>query len=102
MKQQYSAAQLSQVIDQALVYQCACPAQVCSTLLELRELHDYQMNCANTSDTDRRVHEAIAAAAERAHAEVERCLTDVLAIEGWDTQTLRMPESLRKKPRKPL
>lgn len=97
MQETYSAAQLSKVIDQSLVYQCACPAQVCRALFELRELYDYQMNCANDTANDRLVHEAIAAAAAQSHELMEQCLTRVLEIEGWDPATLSLPESLRKK-----
>jgi hypothetical protein len=100
MRERYSADQISRVLDQALVYQCACPAQVCRTLFELRELHDYQRACANNSDNDRQVHDTIAAATEQAHALMEDCLARVLAIEGWDPQTLTLPEQLRHKVRR--
>jgi hypothetical protein len=102
MKLKYDAAQISRIIDQALIYQCACPAQVATTLLELRDLHDYQERCAEASDTDARVHAAIAAATEEIHARMERCLDEVLAIEGWDTATLTMPGGLRKRVTKSL
>ncbi len=97
MQEKYHASQLSKVIDQALVYQCACPAQVCRAIFELRELYDYQMNCASDTANDRLVHEAIAQAAERSHEVMEQCLAKVLEIEGWEPATLSMPESLRKK-----
>lgn len=102
MKEQFTAAQVSKVLDQALVYQCACPAQVCRAIFELRELYDYQKNCGNEADQDRQVHERIALATERAHAEMEDCLERVLEIEGWDRATLAMPEQLRKKAARPL
>jgi hypothetical protein len=100
MQQRYDATQLSRVIDQALVYQCACPAQVCRAIFELRDLYDYQMNCASDSANDRLVHEAIAQTAMQAHEAMEQCLARVLEIEGWDPQNLVMPEALRKKPSK--
>ncbi|HWU83343.1 MAG TPA: hypothetical protein VN063_07625 [Methylophilaceae bacterium] len=102
MKEQFQPAQISKVIDQALVYQCACPAQVCRTIFELRELYEYQMNCANDTVNDQRVHNTIAAAAEQAHALMEECLKQILEIEGWDAQDLVMPDALRKKPAKTL
>lgn len=102
MKEQFSPSQISKVIDQALVYQCACPAQVCRTIFELRELHEYQINCANDTKNDREVHNAIALAADQAHQLMENCLREILAIEGWDMQTLVMPDSLKKKPAKML
>ncbi|MBC7435132.1 MAG: hypothetical protein H7332_03580 [Bdellovibrionales bacterium] len=100
MKEQFNASQISKVIDQSLVYQCACPAQVCKAIFELRDLYDYQMNCASDSINDRNVHDAIAAAAEQSHELMENCLRKVLEIEGWDTATFTMPESMKKKPGK--
>ena len=97
MKERFDAAQVSRVLDQALVYQCACPAQVCRAIFELRDLYDYQRNCINETDNDRQVHELIAAATERAHEGMEACLAQVLEIEGWDLQTLDLPERLRRK-----
>lgn len=102
MKEQFDPAQISKVIDQALVYQCACPAQVCRAIFELRELYEYQMTCANDSDNDELVHTTIAAATEKAHELMEECLKKILEIEGWDQNTFAMPEGLKKKPAKPL
>lgn len=102
MQQRFDATQMSKVLDQALVYQCACPAQVCRAIFELRDLHDYQLNCANDTTNDRAVHDAIAQSTERAHQVMEECLARVLEIEGWNMTTLIMPESLRKKPLRPL
>lgn len=100
MNERFSATQISKVIDQALMYQCACPAQVCRAIFELRELYEYQINCANDTANDRLVHETIAAATEKSHTLMEECLARTLEIEGWDLATLTMPESLRKKPAK--
>jgi len=97
MKERYDAAQISRVLDQALVYQCACPAQVCRAIFELRELYDYQRHCASDTVNDRRVHELIAGATERAHEAMEDCLAQVLEIEGWDPQTLTLPDQLKRK-----
>ena len=102
MKELFSASQVSKVIDQALVYQCACPAQVCRAIFELRELHEYQMNCASDSVNDEVVHHTIALATEKAHELMEVCLTKILEIEGWDTDTLNMPDKLKKKDAKEL
>ena len=102
MQHHYPSSSLTRIIDQSLFYQCACPAQVCRSILDLRELHDYQRNCGNDSANDKSVHDAIADAACAAHAGMEQCLTNILAIEGWDLQTLSMPEALRKKPAKLL
>ncbi len=102
MKEQFTAAQVSRIIDQSLIYQCACPAQVCRAIFELRELYEYQMNCANNTTNDKRVHTSIAQATEKSHAVMEECLKDILAIEGWDPQTLALPESLKRKPAKSI
>ena len=102
MKEQFSSLQISKVIDQALFYQCACPAQVCKAIFELRELHDYQINCASDAGNDERVHQAIALATEVAHQTMEACLQEILAIEGWDQVTFEMPQALKKKPTKML
>ena len=97
MKEQFNSSQLSKVIDQALIYQCACPAQVCKAIFELRELFDYQMNCASDTKNDELVHKTIAAAAEVSHEIMEECLKKILEIEGWDQTDFRMPESLKQK-----
>jgi hypothetical protein len=102
MKMRFSSVQVSKIIDQALVYQCACPAQVATTILELRDLHDYQLKCRADAGGDNGVHDAIARATEEAHARFETCLDEVLAQEGWDLETLTMPTQLRKKPVKSL
>lgn len=97
MKERFNASQISKVIDQALVYQCACPAQVCRAIFELRELYDYQMKCASDTVNDERVHKTIAQATEKAHELMEDCLIKILEIEGWDKETLVMPELLKRK-----
>ncbi len=102
MKEQFNASQISKVIDQALVYQCACPAQVCRAIFELRELYEYQINCANDSVNDALVHTTIAKATENAHALMEACLNQILEIEGWDKNLLLMPEALKKKSSKQI
>jgi len=102
MKERFNASQVSKVIDQSLVYQCACPAQVCRAIFELRELHEYQMNCASDSVNDAVVHNTIALATEKAHELMEDCLARILDIEGWNMVTLNMPETLKKKAAKDL
>ena len=97
MKERFSALQISKVIDQALIYQCACPAQVCKAIFELRDLHAYQVGCGGDAANDREVHDTIALATEQAHALMEVCLHDVLVIEGWDLVSFTMPDGLRKK-----
>ena len=96
MKERYNAEQISKVIDQALIYQCACPAQVCKAIFELRELYDYQINCASDSKNNALVHKTIAAAAEASHEIMEECLKQILVIEGWNQANFVMPESLKQ------
>ena len=102
MKEQFDAVQISKVIDQALVYQCACPAQVCRAIFELRELYEYQIMCASDSANDALVHQTIATATEKSHELMEECLKKILEIEGWDQTTFTMPQALRKKPARAL
>ena len=99
METQFSDRQLSHIIDQALIYQCACPAQVAKHLIGMRDLYEYQQNCLSSSDTDRAVHERIAADALQIHATLEACLEAILRIEAWDMKTLTMPKNLQKIPR---
>ncbi|GAB1234379.1 hypothetical protein [Ferrigenium sp. UT5] len=99
MNTQFSDAQLSHILDQSLIYQCACPAQVAKHIIGLRDLFAYQQACLNQTDTDVAVHQRIASDAERAHAVLEACLHEILLLEKWDMQTLTMPASLQKTPR---
>lgn len=91
----YSDAQLERIAEQGMIYMCACPAQVARQILSAREVYDYQRNCASGGAQDTRVHARIAEATRLAHAELERCLDDVLDLEGWNKATLTMPEGLR-------
>lgn len=93
----FAATELSRILEQAAIYDCACPAQICKQIGSLRSLYEYQAHCQNMTDTDRQVHERIAAAVRDTHAEMERCLAEVLALEGWDRATLQMPEHLQKR-----
>lgn len=91
----YSTEQLKHILDQAGIYMCACPAQVATQMLALRALHQYQLNCMDEMPHLADTHRRIAEAAERAHAVLEAALDDVLQTEGWDAQSLTMPEGLR-------
>lgn len=92
----YTNAQLEHIVDQAMIYQCACPAQVASMMMALRELHAYEQKCLSRDDAPLvETHRLISTAAEAAHAIMETCLQKVIAIEGWDAATLNMPEALR-------
>ncbi|WP_430432374.1 hypothetical protein [Methyloversatilis sp.] len=93
----YSSTQLQLILDQAGIYMCACPAQLAAQMMELRTLHQYQMNCMSEMPDMADSHRTIADAVFRAHALLEEALDRVLDIEGWDKTSLRMPDGLRKK-----
>ena len=92
----YTNVQLEQILEEAMIYMCACPAQVSEQLLLLRKLFEYQSSCISKGSLLLEVHRRIADSTRIAHAEMEKCLDDVLHIEGWDLQTLSMPEGLRE------
>ncbi|NML27346.1 hypothetical protein [Zoogloea dura] len=96
MKKQFTEQQLTSIVEEAMVYMCACPAQVAEELRRLRDLYAYQVNCESTPNTDPEVHRIIARAAVEAHAIMEACMDEILTLEGWDRETLVMPEGLRK------
>lgn len=97
LQTRYSDQQLENIVDEATIYMCACPAQVAVELRHLRQLYRYQNDCQLDPGNDQAVHQAIAAATLEAHAVMEACLDQVLRMEGWDPLTLKMPEGLRRK-----
>lgn len=98
MKCQFNNATLSTIIEQALVYQCACPAQVAELLLEMRRVKQYEDSCLeNQNDHLAVTHQKISEAVTEAHIILERCLDEVLDHEGWDRSTFKMPAYLRPK-----
>ncbi len=94
MEMRFSNEVITKILDQSMIYQCACPAQVCRSINELRSLFAYQAGCLNLTDTDKAVHQRIVEAVKSGHAEMEKCLEDILRIEGWDMNTYQMPEAL--------
>lgn len=97
LSMRYTAAQLETIIEEASIYMCACPAQVAVAIRQLRDLHRYQVTCIRSPQGIPGVHERIVEATAVAHAEMERCLTDIMTMEGWDPVTFRMPEGLRQR-----
>lgn len=97
LHQDFTDAQLQAIIEEGLIYMCACPAQVCKEVLNLRQLFEYQRACINQNDTDAAVHKTIADSVARSHALLEECLREILRLEQWDMQTLKMPPGLRQK-----
>lgn len=92
----YSRDQLTLILDQTGFYMCACPAQVATQMLALRNLYQYQLNCMSEMPDLAATHRCIAKAVLRAHSVLEEALDEVLRIEGWDPSSLAMPEGLRK------
>ena len=98
LNQIFSSTQLNKIVSESLDYQCACPAQVCDAIVDLRELYEYQSNCLKDSETDHKMHESIATGAVFSHAALRDCLQEVLELEGWDPILLNLPDSLKGKP----
>ncbi len=97
LQKQFADHQLQRILEQAAIYACACPAQVCKAIFQQRSLFIYQAKCLNNTATDVAVHQAIVDAVHRTHAELEECLKQVLELEGWDLETLSMPATLMKR-----
>lgn len=91
----FTDAEIGKVIEQAMIYMCACPAQVAASLRTVRELHRYQDRCMQTPDVDKVVHQEIEKAATQAHNLLQDCLLKIMKLEGWDRSTLEMPDGLR-------
>ncbi|WP_223879091.1 hypothetical protein [Chitinimonas arctica] len=97
LQAKYGDQQLEHIIDQAMIYQCACPAQVARLMLALREVNAYEQMCLSRDDAPlRETHHLIADATAEAHAKLQECLDCVMDLEGWDKSLMTMPEALRK------
>jgi len=93
----FSSEVVQKIIDEATIYACGCPAQVCEQIVRLRQVHEYQCQCSATaSELTAESHRLIAAATASAHALLEECLDRVLTAEGWDRTTYKMPPGLRQ------
>lgn len=96
MKKRFSDSDVKKIVESAMVYQCACPAQVAELLLELRRVEAYESGCLEkANDHLSKTHIAIRDAVADVHERMENCLDEVLEIEGWDRNTMEMPENLR-------
>lgn len=96
-EERYTDDELSHIIQQAVYYMCACPAQVAETLRKLRVLYRYQESCLLDSSNDPRVHQAIADSTIQAHETLQACMDTIIELEKWDRTTLTMPSNLRKR-----
>lgn len=93
----FSDVELEKIVNEAMLYMCACPAQVAAQISHLRGLLRYQRNCQQSaSGSAVQVHQAIVEATLQAHRQMEQCLEQVLQLEGWDRQSLTMPAGLRQ------
>lgn len=93
----FSNEQLEKIVNEATIYMCACPAQVAEQIRRLRNLIQYQQDCSLQIDTESIVHQSIAKAGLQAARIMEDCLDEILDLEGWNRQTMTMPEGLRIK-----
>jgi len=96
-EERFTDAELGKIIEQAMMYICACPVQVASGVRNLRELYRYQLQCITNRENNIVVHKLIAQSTIQAHAILESCLDNVIDVEKWDRSTLEMPADLRKR-----
>ena len=96
-QERFSDDDLVKIIEEGLIYMCACPAQVAETLRGVRNLYRYQIKCLANPKNESKVHTAIAEAAIVTHAQLEDCMEKILELEKWDRTTLKMPPNLRKR-----
>lgn len=101
-EERFSDVELGKIVEEGLIYMCACPAQVADTIRKVRELYRYQMNCLQNSENDVAVHRAIAISAALTHSQLQDCMDEVLVLEKWDRATLQMPANLRVKQMKEI
>lgn len=94
-EERFSDHDLEKIVEEGLIYMCACPAQVADAIRKLRALYRYQTHCINDPENALEVHQTIAHSAILAHAQLQDCLDQVLALEKWDRATLTMPANLR-------
>ena len=96
----FTALQLAIINNQAALYTCACPVHISMQISNLRKLFDYQKTCLELpveNEVQKKVHERIAEVTKQAHELMEKCLDEVLDLEGWDRAKLEMPNGIRKR-----
>lgn len=96
-EERFTDAELGQVIEQAMIYMCACPAQVADSVRKLRELYRYQLHCMADPGNNNAVHALIAQTTIQSHSIMQDCLEKIIELEAWDRSTLEMPAGLRKR-----
>jgi hypothetical protein len=95
--ERFTDAELNFIMEQGMIYMCACPGQVADGMRKLREALLYQQGCLANPENDSLVHTTIANSVIEAHEILQRCLEEVIILEKWDRGTLEMPAYLRKK-----
>lgn len=95
--ERFTDTEVEKIVEEGLIYMCACPAQVADSLRKVRNMYRYQLNCLRNPQNDCKVHRTIAAASVQVHAQLEECLEAVLVMEQWDRKTLSMPPELRER-----
>ena len=96
-QERYTTAELQSIIEQGMIYMCACPAQVADGVRKLRDIYRYQTKCLENPQNDSVVHAAIARRVAEAHDTLQVCLDEVIVLEKWDRATLEMPAYLRQR-----
>jgi len=96
-EERFTDAELDCIVEQGMIYMCACPAQVADSLRQLRALLKYQQGCSSDPANDHNVHAAIAESTIQSHQIMQDCLDRVIALENWDRATLKMPDGLRQR-----
>lgn len=96
-EERFTDAELGKVIEQAMIYMCACPAQVADSVRKLRELYRYQLRCIAHPEHSNDVHAQIMQSTLQTHSIMQDCLDKVIELEKWDRSTLEMPVGLRKR-----
>lgn len=96
LQMKFSDESLECIAEEASIYMCACPGQVAVEIRQLRNLIRYQRDCQRDKRNNPQTHAVIEASALEAHRTMERCLDQILEIEGWDRSTLKMPIGLRQ------
>jgi hypothetical protein len=96
-EERFTDVELGKVIEQSMIYMCACPAQVADSVRKLRELYRYQLRCIANPENNSDVHSLIALNTIQSHSIMQDCLDRVIEMEEWDRATLEMPVGLRKR-----
>jgi hypothetical protein len=94
-QERFSDNDLGKIIEEGMIYMCACPAQVAENVRKVRNLYRYQINCLENPNNDSFVDTTIAKTAIIAHSQLEECMAKILEHEKWDQTTLEMPANLR-------